>query len=303
MSGWPLVVTSDSPAATKDMAGRLAALCARGTSSCLMGDLGAGKTAFAQGFAAALGLKGPVTSPTFALVRQYRCAESATVTTLIHADVYRTGGPGEVVELALAELVEERAIALVEWGELAASALGDDALDVLLELPDAELQCRPPTGWTSKSARSASRVAGVGPDGREEVTRALSLPLGWGCSVNIVAIETATETIGVAARTDSGARAAFTLSGRRRHVETLVPALEDVLAQLELGVSDLDLVAVDLGPGLFTGLRVGVAAAKGLAQALGIGIIGLSSLDILTRAADRAGPRRHCIGGDRRPAR
>jgi tRNA threonylcarbamoyladenosine biosynthesis protein TsaB len=103
--------------------------------------------------------------------------------------------------------------------------------------------------------------------------------------VNIVGIETATETIGVAARTDSGARAAFTLSGKRRHVETLVPALEDVLLQLELEVGDLDLIAVDLGPGLFTGLRVGVAAAKGLAQALGIGIVGLSSLDILTRAA------------------
>lgn len=107
--------------------------------------------------------------------------------------------------------------------------------------------------------------------------------------MNIVAIETATETIGVAARTDSGARAAFTLSGKRRHVETLVPAMKHVLAQLELEVSDLGLVAVDVGPGLFTGLRVGVAAAKGLAQALGIGIVGLSSLDILITAAIQQG--------------
>ena len=107
--------------------------------------------------------------------------------------------------------------------------------------------------------------------------------------MNIVAIETATETIGVAVRTDTGARAAFTLSGKRRHVETLVPAMEHVLIQLELGVNDLDLVAVDVGPGLFTGLRVGVAAAKGLAQALGIGIVGVSSLDILTRAAIQQG--------------
>ena len=105
-----------------------------------MGDLGAGKTAFAQGFAAALGVEGPVTSPTFALVRQYRCAESAPVATLIHADVYRTGGLGEVVELALAELVEERAVALVEWGELAAPALGDDALEVSLELREATVE-------------------------------------------------------------------------------------------------------------------------------------------------------------------
>jgi len=137
MSAWPLLVLSDSPAATKDVAGRLAGLCASGDVVLLSGDLGAGKTAFAQGFAAALGVEGPVTSPTFALVRQYRCAATAPVATLIHADVYRTGSLGEVVELALGELVEERAIALIEWGDLAAPALGNDALDVLLELPDA----------------------------------------------------------------------------------------------------------------------------------------------------------------------
>jgi tRNA threonylcarbamoyladenosine biosynthesis protein TsaE len=101
----------------------------------LQGDLGAGKTAFAQGYAAGLGVLGPVTSPTFALMRQYRCANEAPVDTLIHADVYRTGGLNEVVELGLAELVEESAVALIEWGELAAPALGEDALDVLLEVP------------------------------------------------------------------------------------------------------------------------------------------------------------------------
>jgi tRNA threonylcarbamoyladenosine biosynthesis protein TsaB len=113
--------------------------------------------------------------------------------------------------------------------------------------------------------------------------------------VNIVAIETATETVGVAVRTDGGAEAAFTLSGRRRHVETLAPAMEDLLARVGLGAGDLHLVAVDLGPGLFTGLRVGVAAAKGLAQALGIGVIGLSSLEILTRAAVQLGHRGHLL--------
>lgn len=80
-------------------------------------------------------MEGPVTSPTFALVRQYRCGDDAAVETLIHADVYRTGSIGEVVELALAELVEERAIALVEWGDMAAPAFGADALEVRLEVP------------------------------------------------------------------------------------------------------------------------------------------------------------------------
>jgi tRNA threonylcarbamoyladenosine biosynthesis protein TsaE len=136
--GWPVAVRSDSPETTKEVAARLARLCGAGDVVLLIGDLGAGKTAFAQGFAAALGVEGPVTSPTFALVRQYRCGDDAVVDTLIHADVYRTGTIGEVVELALAELVEERAIALVEWGEMAAPALGEDALEVTLALPDAD---------------------------------------------------------------------------------------------------------------------------------------------------------------------
>jgi tRNA threonylcarbamoyladenosine biosynthesis protein TsaE len=136
--GWPVVIETGSPAATKEVAARLARMCAPGDAVLLIGDLGAGKTAFAQGFAASLGVEGPVTSPTFALVRQYRCHGAGAVETLIHADVYRTGSAGEVVELALAELVEEGAIALIEWGELAAAALGDDALDVTLTLPDTE---------------------------------------------------------------------------------------------------------------------------------------------------------------------
>jgi tRNA threonylcarbamoyladenosine biosynthesis protein TsaB len=107
----------------------------------------------------------------------------------------------------------------------------------------------------------------------------------------IVAIETATETVGVAVRTGAGVQAEFALTGRRRHVETLTPALEHLLAQVGLVPSDLDVVAVDVGPGLFTGLRVGVAAAKGLAQSLGVGVLGASSLDVLTAAAGRAGHR------------
>lgn len=107
----------------------------------------------------------------------------------------------------------------------------------------------------------------------------------------MVAIETATETVGVAVRTAAGVQAELTLTGRRRHVETLTPALEHLLAQLDLVPGDIGVVAVDVGPGLFTGLRVGVAAAKGLAQSLDIGVVGATSLDILTAGAAAAGLR------------
>ena len=132
----PLTWASDSPDATRELAGRVATLCRPGDVVLLVGDLGAGKTVFAQGFAAALGVPGPVTSPTFALVRQYRCGDDSPVAVLIHADVYRTGSLDEVTDLALAELVEEDAVALVEWGELAAPALGDSALEITLVAPD-----------------------------------------------------------------------------------------------------------------------------------------------------------------------
>jgi tRNA threonylcarbamoyladenosine biosynthesis protein TsaE len=164
MTDWPVIVVVDSPAATKDLAGRLAGLCESGDVILLIGDLGAGKTAFAQGFAAALGVEGPVTSPTFALMRQYRCAEGRAVETLIHADVYRTGSLGEVAELALAELVEERAVALIEWGDLAAPAVGDDLLEVTLELTDTAEQRRIALSGRGRwSGRAADVVQALSP--------------------------------------------------------------------------------------------------------------------------------------------
>jgi tRNA threonylcarbamoyladenosine biosynthesis protein TsaE len=173
---WPVVVTSDSAGATKELAARLAPLCQSGDVILLIGDLGAGKTAFAQGFAAGLGVAGPVTSPTFALVRQYRCADAEDVETLIHADVYRTGSLGEVVELALAELVEERAVALIEWGDLAAPAVGDNALEVTLALPDVEAALGSPDPGPSDRRVISLHGRGRWADRADEVAQALPAP-------------------------------------------------------------------------------------------------------------------------------
>jgi len=162
---WPLTLRSASPEATKALASGLSAVCRSGDIILLIGDLGAGKTVFAQGFARGLGVESPVTSPTFTLVRQYRCADSAAVETLFHADVYRTGSLPEVADLALAELVEERGVALVEWGDLAAPALGDDVLRVSLEQPqdgDAETRMITFSGYGNWAGRAG------------EVDRALS---------------------------------------------------------------------------------------------------------------------------------
>ena len=122
-------VTTASAEGTRSVAGRLAAAARPGDVVLLVGGLGAGKTTFAQGFARALGVEGPVTSPTFTLVRQYPCRLGL----LLHADVYRLEQLAEVEDLALPELVEEGGVALVEWGDVAAPVLGPVACTVRID--------------------------------------------------------------------------------------------------------------------------------------------------------------------------
>ena len=108
--------------------------------------------------------------------------------------------------------------------------------------------------------------------------------------MNLLAIETATDLVGAAfvadpARPGHPAAAVQSEPGGRRHAEALAPAVEAVCARTGHTVRDVDVVAVDNGPGLFTGLRVGVATAKAFGQALGIGVVAVSSLDVLAAAA------------------
>src|SRR4051794_6534205 len=106
----------------------------------------------------------------------------------------------------------------------------------------------------------------------------------------ILGIETATEQVGVAIGGHEGVIATFEVAKGRRHAETLTPAIEFVCRQSGIELCEIGCVAVDVGPGLFTGMRVGLATAKTLAQALRIPMIGITSLDLLAfscRHADR----------------
>ncbi len=108
--------------------------------------------------------------------------------------------------------------------------------------------------------------------------------------MTLLAIESATDLVGVALVRDDGASAERVHVGGRAHAELLAPSIEEVCAVSGCTVRDLDVIAVDVGPGLFTGLRVGVATAKALGQALGSDLVGVSSLDMLAAAArDRIG--------------
>lgn len=97
----------------------------------------------------------------------------------------------------------------------------------------------------------------------------------------ILGIETATPQVSVALGGHEGVIARFDLARGRRHAETLAPAIQFVCAQADVELAELGVIAVDIGPGLFTGMRVGLATGKAMAHALRIPMIGLSSLDLL----------------------
>lgn len=164
--GWPgaavRCLTTDVEG-TRSLAGAVAGLCVPGDIVLVAGDLGAGKTAFAQGFGTALGVDEPITSPTFALLRQYPCGDRP-VRTLLHADVYRLDHLQEIVDLGLGELVEDDGVAVVEWGDMAEPVLGSGSLTVHIVCP-----AGPDGAGTDEDIRSIA-IAPIGTawDGRWE---------------------------------------------------------------------------------------------------------------------------------------
>jgi tRNA threonylcarbamoyladenosine biosynthesis protein TsaE len=122
-----------SPQATSELGRQLAQCLSPGDVLLVEGDLGAGKTTFVQGLAAGLGVTDPVTSPTFTLMRVLECPGDRPVRRLLHADLYRLDHLKEVVDLGLLELVDDGAVAAVEWGDAGAPVLGDTVLEVLIE--------------------------------------------------------------------------------------------------------------------------------------------------------------------------
>ena len=120
-----------SSEATKAVAGLVAEHVRPGDLLLLVGELGAGKTTFAQGFALGLGIDEPVTSPTFTLARTYPGRLPMN-----HVDVYRLDRMAEVGDLALAELIDSNGVTLIEWGDAILAALPPAYLEVRLELGD-----------------------------------------------------------------------------------------------------------------------------------------------------------------------
>jgi tRNA threonylcarbamoyladenosine biosynthesis protein TsaB len=106
--------------------------------------------------------------------------------------------------------------------------------------------------------------------------------------VRVLALDTSSEVGAVAVVVDGALRAAISARVQAQHGETLLPLVERALALADVPVATLDLLAVGLGPGSFTGVRIGVATAKGLSLARGTPMVGVRTSRILARASSGA---------------
>jgi len=108
--------------------------------------------------------------------------------------------------------------------------------------------------------------------------------------VRALGIETATSIASVGIVVENQVAAERTLPLRGSHARTLLPLIEETLHGAGLGLSDLELLAVSIGPGSFTGLRIGLSVVKGLALATGLPVVGVPTLEAYAHAAGaRAG--------------
>ena len=146
--------------ATRQLAAVVAEQATPGDVILLAGELGAGKTAFVQGFGAALGVDEPITSPTFTLAHQY---EGDLV--VHHLDVYRLERMAEMDDIGVSELLDGNGVVLIEWGDAIAPALPNDYLEVTLRYGDGDddRTVEPRIVGPSWSARQRALLAALEP--------------------------------------------------------------------------------------------------------------------------------------------
>lgn len=123
-----MVIESYSEKDTYELAVRLAKSSKPGDIFALIGDLGVGKTAFTKGFAAGLGIKEPIVSPTFTFVQIY---EEGTMP-LYHFDVYRIGDVSEMDEIGYEDYFYSDGVSIMEWANLVEEILPENTIRVTI---------------------------------------------------------------------------------------------------------------------------------------------------------------------------
>jgi tRNA threonylcarbamoyladenosine biosynthesis protein TsaE len=170
----PISLTVPAAEHMRDLGRRLAGHLRPGDLVLLHGALGAGKTTFAQGVGAGLGVRGAVTSPTFVIARVHPSEVGGPA--LVHVDAYRLGSLEEVDDLDLDASVAD-SVTLVEWGEGKAETLSPDRLDVRIERTVGDQdEAVDPAGYEARVVT----LAGVGGRWSSVDLRALASTVGEG---------------------------------------------------------------------------------------------------------------------------
>ena len=292
---------------TKDLGRALAACLRAGDVVFLSGDLGAGKTQFVQGVAAGLGADEVPTSPTFNIVLTYRSGRLP----LHHFDLYRLDREGELEDIGLAEYLESGGVCFVEWAEKFPRAFHEFVTVEITVGAQGDRACQLVDAWKRELEQAdacadtaePSRLQDVG-EGRTATAAGDALPAAEGrvavrpaSGPVVLAFDTANEivAIGVGAL-DEQTRSVHPLATQEVHAHRasntqLLPRIDELLRQCGVKRADLACICVGRGPGSFTGVRIAMATAKGVASALGVGLVGVSSLDAVAWGAQAAGIR------------
>ena len=304
---------------TKKLGCMLAACLQAGDVVLLSGDLGAGKTQFVQGVAAGLGADEVPTSPTFNIVLTYRSGRLP----LHHFDLYRLDREDELEDIGLAEYLESGGVCFVEWAEKFPHAFHEFAT-VEIEVDGEDVDVRTVTvgaqGERACQLVDAWKRALEQADAREEAAESFRLEdAGEGRTATaaegvqpaakgyvairpeagsvVLAFDTANEIVAIGVGVlDEPTRSVHPLAtqevyAHRASNTQLLPRIDELLRQCGVTRADLACICVGRGPGSFTGVRIAMATAKGVASALGVGLVGVSSLDAVAWGAQAAGIR------------
>ena len=222
----------------------------------LTGELGAGKTTFTQGLGTGLRVRGGVTSPTFVIARVHPSLVEGP--DLVHVDAYRLGGLDELDDLDLDASLDD-AVTVVEWG----AGLAE--------------------GLRRLAARGGHRARGRRRPGRRRARSAGAFACAGSSDSNLdavlLAFDTATPLVTVALHDGERVVVEHSSDVPMKHGEHLAPLIARAMEDAGIVRQDLTAVAVGVGPGPFTGLRVGVVTARTLGLVLEVPVYGVCSLD------------------------
>ena len=313
-----MLCRSESAEQTKQVGAALGTLLQSGDVVLLSGDLGAGKTQFVQGVARALGVsEGEVTSPTFNILLSYEgTAADGSPLTLNHFDLYRLEKAEQLVDIDFAGVLESGGVCFIEWADKFPAAMPEDRLDVAITADaegvrtiaaDAvgERSLALLASWCedvfreggNASTESAPALRADNP--RLGAKEALATDVGaqaqavtatkpsveQGERDVVLAFDTSNEVIAIGlGHLDATTRtvrpiATRELPAHRASNTKLLPTIDELLSEVGIPRERIACITCGRGPGSFTGVRICMATAKGVAMALEVPLIGVSTPD------------------------